>query len=124
MPDRLISLVVLAGFWVPPAVIGWSAAQAANRTVTAAPSNRTTGGETPARPWARLALTVIGWSLAWFLVNLVAMPPYVPGATEDPNFAPPEAVAWLALIAGAGVLPGSAIACAVAYRLRSRATSG
>ena len=67
-----------------------------------------------------LAAAVVGWSAAWFLINLRGMPPYIPGATHDPTYAPPEAVAWLAVVAGALVLPGSAIACVLAFRSRAR----
>ena len=76
MPDRLPSLIVLAGFWIPPAV--------------------------------------------WFLFNLGRMPPYIPGATTDPTFAPPKAIAGLAVVASALVLPSSALACALAFRRRGR----
>jgi len=48
------------------------------------------------------------------------MPPYIPGASIDPTFAPPRAVAGLAIVAGALVLPGSAIACALAFYLHGR----
>ena len=68
--------------------------------------------------YALLALFVVGYAAAWFLFNLGRMPPYVPGATRDPTFAPPEAVAGLAVVTGALVLPGSAIACALAFRCR------
>ena len=64
MPDRLPSLIVLVGFWIPPAVAGWVAA----------------------------------------------------GAT----IATPRAVAWLAVVTSVLVLPGSALACALAFRRRGR----
>jgi hypothetical protein len=63
---------------------------------------------------------VLGYAAAWFLFNLGRMPPYIPGATIDPTFAPPKAVAGLAVVAGALVLPGSALACALAFRRRER----
>jgi hypothetical protein len=62
--------------------------------------------------------------VAWFLFNLVAMPPYVPGSTMDPTFAPPKAVAWLAVFTSVLVLPGSALACALAFRYRQRMLRG
>lgn len=106
MPDRLPSLILLAGFWIPPAAAGFVAAEL-----------------TRARPHAAarvaivaLAGIVVTWAACWFVMNLYAMPPYVPGATLDPTVAAPEAVRGLAIRAGALVLPGSAIACAVAYR--------
>ena len=40
--------------------------------------------------YAVLATFVLGYAAAWFLFNLGRMPPYVPGATTDPTFAPPE----------------------------------
>lgn len=111
MPDRLPSLVVLVGFWIPPALAGCAAASLVH------------GSATRVRPaWTFIGLTtfVLAWSAAWFLFNLGRMPPYVPGATRDPTYAPPEAVAGLAVVAGALVLPGSAIACAWAFRSRAR----
>jgi hypothetical protein len=38
----------------------------------------------------------------------------------DPKFAPPQAVGWLAAVTAVLVLPGSALACALAYRRRRR----
>lgn len=111
LPDRLPSLVLLVGCWVPPAAAGWAAAGFAQ------------GRRTRLRPalmHAVLAALVLGWTAAWFLVNLGRMPPYVPGATRDPTYAPPEAVAGLAVVAGALVLPVSAIACWLAFRRRER----
>ena len=111
LPDRLPSLIVLVGFWIPPAIVGWVAAglirQSTNRyrvlvTLTF------------------LATFVLSYAAAWFLFNLGRMPPYIPGATTDPTFAPPEAVTGLAVVTGALVLPGSALACALAFRLRGR----
>lgn len=104
MPDRLPSLVLLVGFWIPPAVVGWTAAKAAHRST-----------------YAVLAIFVLAWSAAWFLFQLDRMPPYIPGSSHDPTYAPPEAVAGLGLVASALVLPGSAIACALAFRSRRRA---
>jgi hypothetical protein len=112
MPDRLPSLVLLVGFWIPPAVAGWTAAKIAHR-------------DSPRRgaalTYVVLATLVVAWSLAWFLFQLDRMPPYIPGESRDPRYAPPEAVAGLALVASALVLPGSAIACALAFRSRRRA---
>jgi hypothetical protein len=70
--------------------------------------------------YAVLAAFVLGYAAAWFFFNLGRMPPYIPGATTDPTFAPPEAVTALAIFTSALVLPGSALACALAFRLRGR----
>src|SRR5262245_17327108 len=111
MPDRLPSLVVLVGFWIPPAVAGWVAAGFVQRSTE---RDRATG------TYAALAAFVLGYAAAWFLFNVSRMPPYIPGATMDPTFAPPRAVAGLAVVTGALVLPGSAAACALAFRRRRR----
>ncbi|MCI0585031.1 MAG: hypothetical protein L0227_19425 [Chloroflexi bacterium] len=111
MPDRLPSLVVLVGFWIPPALAGWVAAGHLRRS---AKPDRATA------TYAALATFVLGYAAAWFLFNLGRMPPYIPGASTDPTFAPPRAVAGLAVVAGALVLPGSALACALAFRRRAR----
>lgn len=111
MPDRLPSLLLLVGFWIPPAVVGRSAAGLVHRSTT---------GVRPALTYAMLATFVLAWSAAWFLFQLNRIPPYVRGATLDPTYAPPEAVAGLAVVASALVLPGSAIACALAFRSRMR----
>jgi hypothetical protein len=111
MPDRLPSLVVLVGFWIPPAMAGWAAAGFLQRS---AKRNRATG------TYAVLAIFVLGYAAAWFLFNLGRMPPYIPGASIDPTIAPPRAVAGLAVVASALVLPGSALACALAFRRRGR----
>jgi len=111
MPDRLPSLIVLVGFWVPPAVAGWVAAGALRR----GPKR-----DTVTLPYAMLAAFSVGYAAAWFFFNLGRMPPYIPGATTDPTFAPPRAVAGLAVVAAALVLPGSALACALAFRRRQR----
>lgn len=107
MPDRLPSLIVLVGFWIPPAVAGWVVAgflqQSTKRTL-----------------YTVLATFVLGYAAAWFLFNLGRMPPYIPGASTDPAFAPPRAVAGLAVVASALVLPGSALACWLAFRRRAR----
>lgn len=112
MPDRLPSLVLLVGFWIPPAVVGRVAADLVHRSTTRV---------RPALIYTVLTIFVLGWSAAWFLFNLSRMPPYVPGATQDPTYAPPEAVAGLAVVASALVLPVSAIACVLAFRSRGRA---
>jgi hypothetical protein len=111
MPDRLPSLVLLVGFWVPPAVMGWAAAEFVHRSTTQV---------RPAVTKAVLTTFVVAWSTAWFLFHLYAMPPYIPGATEDPTYAPPKAVAGLLVVASALILPGSALACALAFRGRGR----
>jgi hypothetical protein len=110
IPDRLPSLVVLVGFWIPPAVAGWVAADFLRRSVE----------RHRAAVVAVLATFVLGYAAAWFFFNLGRMPPYIPGATTDPTFAPPKAVVGLAVVTGALVLPGSALACALAFRLCGR----
>ncbi len=67
-----------------------------------------------------LAGFALAYAAAWSFFNLGRMPPYIPGATTDPTFAPLKVVAGLALVAGALVLPGSALACALAFRRRRR----
>jgi hypothetical protein len=111
MPDRLPSLIVLVAFWVPPALAGWMAAGSPLRS-----SAR--GRVTPTH--VALGAFVLLYSAGWYLLNLGAMPPYIPGATPDPGFGPPppQAVAGLTTLTLALILPGSAIACAVAIRLR------
>jgi len=111
LPDRLPSLILLVGFWIPPTVAGWVAAGALERS---------TKRYRPAVTYAVLATVVLGYAAAWFFFNLSRMPPYVPGATPDPTYAPPEAVAGLAVVASALVLPGSVIACVLAFRSRAR----
>ena len=113
IPDRLPSLIVLVGFWIPPAVAGWVAAGSLHRGTTRASVTH-----------ALLVTFVLGYAAAWFFFNLGRMPPYIPGATTDPTFAPPRAVAGLAVVAGALVLPGSALACALAFRRRRRMLGG
>jgi hypothetical protein len=73
--------------------------------------------------YAVLATFVLGYAAAWFLFNLGRMPPYIPGATTDPTFAPPRAVAGLAVVSSGLVLPGSALACVLAFRRRGRLLS-
>jgi hypothetical protein len=70
--------------------------------------------------YAVLALFVLVYAAAWFLFNLGRMPPYIPGASTDPTFAPPKAVVGLAVVASALVLPGSTLACVLAFRIRAR----
>ena len=111
LPDRLPSLIVLVGFWIPPAVAGWVAAAFLE-------------GNTR-RVDARLivivlAAFVLGYAAVWFFFNLGRMPPSIPGSTIDPTFASPQAVMWLAVVASLLVLPGSALVCALAYRFRFR----
>ena len=109
LPDRLPSLILLVGFWILPAVAGWVAAGALKRN-----TNRGLATVT----YALLAAFVLGYGAGWFFLNLSRMPPYIPGATTDPTFAPPTAVAGLAFVASVLVLPGSALACALAFRYR------
>lgn len=111
IPDRLPSLIVLVGFWVPPAVAGWAAAGFLRRSTERYRSTVT---------FAVLATFVLGYAAAWFLFNLGRMPPYIPGASTDPTLVPAKAVAGLAVVTSALVLPGSALACALAFRLRGR----
>ena len=109
IPDRLPSLIVLVGFWIPPAVVGWVAAGSILRNSRRARVRVI---------YAVLAIFVLGYAAAWFLFNLGRMPPYIPGASTDPTFAPPRAVAGLAVVASALVLPGSVLACVLAFRSR------
>ena len=109
MPDRLPSLIVLVAFWIPPAVAGWVAAGS-----LAVRRNRAT------LSYATLSIFVLGYAALWFYYNLGRMPPYIPGATVDPTFATSTAVRGLAVFTIALVLPGSALACALAFRRRRR----
>ena len=111
IPDRLPSLIVLVAFWIPPALAGWVAAEFLQRS---------TKRYRVAVTYAVLASFVLGYAAAWFFFNLSRIPPYLPGATMDPTFAPPEAVTGLAVVTCALVLPGSAIACVLAFRLARR----
>lgn len=111
IPDRLPSLIVLVGFWVPPAVAGWLAAEFLQRS---------TKRYRAAVAYAVMAIFVLVYAAAWFFVNLNAIPPYLPGATQDRTYAPPEAVTGLAVVTGALILPGSAIACVLAFRIARR----
>ena len=111
MPDRLPSLIVLVGFWVPPAVAGWVAAEMLSRSTRRVRASVT---------YAALATFVLGYAAAWFFFNVGRMPPYIPGATTDPTYASPRAVSALAVFTGALVLPGSALACVLAFRGRGR----
>ena len=109
IPDRLPSLIVLVGFWIPPAVAGLIAAEALRRytryrVVT----------------YLLLAIFVIGYAALWFFFNVRRMPPYIPGALLDPTVATPEAVRNLAVFTSALVLPGSALVCALAFYLSRR----
>ena len=111
LPDRLPSLILLVGFWIPPALIGFAAADLVQRIRTRARTALT---------YTLLASFALAWSVAWFLFQLDRIPPYVPGATMDPTHAPPEAVSGLAVVASALVLPVSVIACMLAFRIRRR----
>jgi hypothetical protein len=109
VPDRLPSLLV--GFWIPPAVAGWVAAGGLRRSQELVRVTATR---------VALAAFVPGYAAAWFAFNLHRMPPYIPVAAMDPTYASPRATAGLALVAAAFVLPGSALACFLAYRKRMR----
>lgn len=111
MPDRLPSLIVLVGFRVPPALVGWLAAEYRQR---GAERGRDASRRAPQ------ALFVLGYATPWFYRDLQRMPPYIPGSTRDPTSAPPQAVAGLAVVASARVLPGSALAYLWAFRRRRR----
>src|SRR5687767_3720509 len=76
LPDRLPSLIVLVGFWIPPAVAGWVAAASLQEIVE---RNRIL------LTYAVLAIFVLVYAAAWFFFNLGRMPPYIPGATTDPK---------------------------------------
>lgn len=110
LPDRLPSLIVLVGFWIPPAIAGW---------VAAALLQRSTHRYRVPLTVAILALFVLGYAAAWFFYNVGRMPPYIPGATIDPTFASPEAVRALAIFTSVIILPGSALVCALAFRSRA-----
>ena len=111
MPDRLPSLVALVGFWAPPALAGWVAA---GHLVKSKKLHRTT------ITYAVLAVVVVAYVAAWFLYNLKRMPPYIAGSTMDPTVSAPEATGWLAVVTAALILPGSAMACALAFGKRMR----
>ena len=111
MPDRLPSLIYLVGCWVPPALIGLAAANLVQRRAVRV---------SPAVIYAALTAAVVAWSATWYVFHLTRIPPYVPGATHDPTYAPPEAVAGLAVVAAAWVLPASLVACMLAFRRRVR----
>jgi Na+-driven multidrug efflux pump len=108
VPDRLPSLIVLVAFWIPPAIAGWVAAGALLRN---AKRDRPT-------TYVTLMLFVVGYAAAWFLYNLGRMPPYIPDAQIDPTIATPKATLGLAVFTSALVLPGSAVACFLAFRRR------
>jgi cytochrome bd-type quinol oxidase subunit 1 len=110
MPDRLPSLIVLVGFWVPPAVAGWVAAAVLERSARRVRASVI---------YPALAALVLGYAAAWFYFNVGRMPPYIPGSLPDPTIATPRAVMGLAVFTGALVLPGSALACILAFRRRS-----
>jgi len=112
MPDRLPSLIVLAGFWIPPAVAGWVAAESLRRIIKR---------DSVALTYSVSAIFVLVYAAAWFFFNVNRMPPYIPGATMDPTVATPEAVTGLAIFTSAVVLPGSALAFALAFRRRKSA---
>ncbi|HET6978981.1 MAG TPA: hypothetical protein VFI24_21795 [Pyrinomonadaceae bacterium] len=78
IPDRLPSLIVLVGFWIPPAVAGWVVAEFVRRS---------TRRVRAVVIYAVLATFMLGYAAAWFLFNLGRMPPYIPGASTDPTFA-------------------------------------
>ena len=76
MPDRLPSLVLLVGFWIPPAIVGLVAADLVHRITTHV---------RPALIYALLTIFAVGYAAAWFLFQLDRIPPYVPGATNGSN---------------------------------------
>jgi hypothetical protein len=80
MPDRLPSLVLLVGFWIPPGVVGYVAADFVHRSTTRV---------RPALIKTLLTAFVLAWTAVWSLINLNAIPPYLPGETHDPTYAPP-----------------------------------
>ena len=57
MPDRLPSLIVLVGFWIPPAVACW---------VAAGGLQRSTKPNRAAMTYAALATFVEAYAAAWF----------------------------------------------------------
>jgi hypothetical protein len=116
MPDRLPSLIVLVGFWVPPAVAGWYAAGWLQERALQRRAVRNRSLVTQ----AALPAFVVAYAVAWFFFNLGRMPPYIPGAVMDPTIATPQAIKGLAVFASMLILPGSAIACALAFRQRAR----
>jgi hypothetical protein len=112
IPDRLPSLIYLVGFWIPPAAVGWTAAKLAYQR-----DPRVRAAST----YAVLATFVVAWAAAWFFFQLDSIPPYIPGSTMDPTYAPPKAIAGLLVVTSVLVLPGSAIACVLAFRSHGRA---
>ena len=109
IPERLPSLIYLVGFWIPPALAGWVAAGSLLRNIKVR----------ALLIYAALVIFVLGYAAAWFFFNLGRMPPYIPGATADPTLASPRAVKGLAIFATALILPGSALACVLAFRIRA-----
>jgi hypothetical protein len=109
MTSRILTLLLLFGFWLPPGVLGWWAA-----------------GRAPAKG-GRAVLTrfglpvlVLAWVVAWFFLNAAFMPPYVSRGPHDPQDAPAMLAMAFAYSAVLIVLPGSALACWLAYRKRRR----
>lgn len=115
IPERLPSLILLVGCWVPAAVAGRVAAEIVHRRATRIGSHAR-----PALTYAVLAAFVVASTAAWFFINLRDMPPYVPGARAVPTYATPEATRWLAGFTTVIVLPLSALACWLAFRLGMR----
>lgn len=111
MPDRLPSLLVLVAFWIPPAIAGWTAAGLLRRD---APSRQALV------TFTALTGLMVAYAGAWFAYNVGRMPPYIPGAVFDPTIATPQAVAGLVTFTAALILPGSLLACALAFWLRRR----
>src|SRR4051812_37745195 len=117
MALRLIAYsasVFLVGFWIPPAVVWAGGGRVRSSKHHSCPPRADVRWADHLRP-----RVVCG------LVSLPA-PPHaaVPGASHDPTYAPPEAVARLAVVATALVLPRSAIACVLAFRSRARSLRG
>lgn len=111
IPERLPSLIYLVGFWIPPAAIGFVAAQILQRSINLARNSLI---------YVLMGMMVVGYAALWFWFNVNRMPPYVPGAMIDPTVATPEAFRWLAIFAGVVILPGSALACLLAFKLHRR----
>jgi hypothetical protein len=73
--------------------------------------------------YALLAVAVVGWVAVWFWFSRSAIPPYIPGSTRDPSYAPPEVVRALLVFTAAVILPVSAIACGLVFWRRARVGS-
>jgi integral membrane sensor domain MASE1 len=92
-------------------LVGWAAAEFVHHAKSRV---------RPVLAYAAMTALIAGWSAVWFAFQIHRMPPYVPGATMDPTYAPPEAVTGLLVVAGAVVWPAGLIACGLSYRARRR----